>query len=48
MDIVASGGVSTLDDIRTLKDTGIYGAILGRALYTGDISLSEACALCAE
>lgn len=40
--IVASGGISTLDDIRALKDMGIYGAILGKALYTGAIDLSQA------
>lgn len=42
VDLVASGGVSTLDDVRTLKDMGIYGAILGKALYTGAIDLGEA------
>ena len=42
MDIVASGGVSSLDDIRFLADLGLYGAIIGRALYTGDIDLREA------
>lgn len=42
MDIVASGGVSSLDDIRSLADLGLYGAIIGRALYTGDIDLREA------
>ena len=42
IDIVASGGVSSLDDIRSLADLGLYGAIIGRALYTGDIDLREA------
>lgn len=42
MDIVASGGVSTLDDVRALGSLGIYGAIIGRALYTGDINLADA------
>ncbi len=40
--IIASGGVSTLDDIRALTDMGVHGAIIGRAYYTGDIRLSEA------
>lgn len=42
IDIVASGGVSRLDDVRRLKKLGLYGAILGRAIYTGDIDLVEA------
>lgn len=46
MNIVASGGVSTLEDIRALKELGLYGAILGKALYTGNIDLCEAIKLC--
>ncbi|MBQ9828438.1 MAG: 1-(5-phosphoribosyl)-5-[Lachnospiraceae bacterium] len=42
MDITASGGVSSLDDIRALNDLGIYAAIIGKAYYTGDIDLREA------
>ena len=42
MDIVASGGVSTLDDIKALRGMNLYGAIVGKAIYTGDIDLSEA------
>jgi phosphoribosylformimino-5-aminoimidazole carboxamide ribotide isomerase len=42
LNITASGGVSSLDDIRALGAMGLYGAIIGRALYTGDISLEEA------
>ena len=40
--VIASGGVSTLDDVRALAALGIYGAIVGRAYYTGAISLPEA------
>jgi len=40
--IVASGGVSTLDDVRALKKMNVFGAILGKALYTGAIELREA------
>jgi phosphoribosylformimino-5-aminoimidazole carboxamide ribotide isomerase len=43
--VIASGGVSNLDDIRALKavaDDGIIGAILGRSLYEGTIDLAEA------
>lgn len=42
MNIVASGGISSLDDIRELARLGLYGAIVGKALYTGDIDLKEA------
>jgi len=42
MDIVASGGVSTLDDIKALREMDLYGAIVGKAIYTGDIDLKEA------
>ena len=40
--IVASGGVSTIEDVRALADMDLYGAIIGRAYYTGDICLSDA------
>ena len=42
INIVASGGVSTLDDVRALKKMNVFGAILGKALYTGAIDLAEA------
>ena len=42
MDIIASGGVSTLDDIRALAGMGLYGAIIGKAYYTGAIDLKTA------
>lgn len=40
--IIASGGVSTLDDVRALRDMGLYGAIIGKAYYTGAIDLRKA------
>ncbi|MBP3496150.1 MAG: 1-(5-phosphoribosyl)-5-[(5-phosphoribosylamino)methylideneamino]imidazole-4-carboxamide isomerase [Clostridia bacterium] len=42
LDIVASGGVSTIDDIKALRGMNIYGAIIGKAYYTGAIDLKEA------
>ncbi len=42
IDIIASGGVSTLDDIRELRKMNLYGAIIGKAYYTGAINLTEA------
>jgi len=42
LDIIASGGVSTLEDIRTLRDMGLWGAIVGKAYYVGAIDLRQA------
>ena len=42
MNLIASGGVSSIEDIRSLRDAGIYGAILGKAYYTGVVDLKEA------
>lgn len=48
LDIVASGGVSSLRDVVALRDMGLYGAILGKALYTGDLDLAQAVAAVKE
>ena len=40
-DVIASGGVTSFSDIEALKNIGAYGAIIGRALYTGDLNLSD-------
>ncbi|MDR1821769.1 MAG: 1-(5-phosphoribosyl)-5-[(5-phosphoribosylamino)methylideneamino]imidazole-4-carboxamide isomerase [Oscillospiraceae bacterium] len=42
LDIVASGGVSTPGEVTALSEIGVYGAILGKALYTGAIDLKAA------
>lgn len=42
IDITASGGVSGIDDIVALRKLGLYGAIIGKAYYTGAINLREA------
>ncbi len=42
INIIASGGVSSLDDVARLKDAGIYGAIIGKAYYTGAIDIKRA------
>lgn len=42
MNIVASGGVSTLEDVRALARMKLYGAIIGKAYYTGAIDLKQA------
>lgn len=44
MDVIASGGVSSIQDIKNLKNAGVAGAIIGKALYTGNIDLKEAIA----
>ena len=40
--LTASGGVSTLADVKSLREMNLYGAIIGKAYYTGDIDLKEA------
>ena len=42
LDIIASGGVSSLEDVKLLAEKGLYGAIVGKAYYTGAISLARA------
>lgn len=42
--ITASGGVSGNQDIRTLRDMGLYAAIIGKAWYAGAIDLAQAAA----
>ena len=42
MRFIASGGVSSLEDIRALKELGLYGAIVGKAYYTGAVKLADA------
>ncbi|HSQ89509.1 1-(5-phosphoribosyl)-5-[(5-phosphoribosylamino)methylideneamino]imidazole-4-carboxamide isomerase [Romboutsia sp.] len=41
LNIIASGGISSIDDIKRLKDMNIYGAIVGKALYDNKIELKE-------
>ncbi|MBQ1438367.1 MAG: 1-(5-phosphoribosyl)-5-((5-phosphoribosylamino)methylideneamino)imidazole-4-carboxamide isomerase, partial [Solobacterium sp.] len=41
INIIASGGVSSLDDIRSLAEIGVYGAILGKAMYTGAVTVED-------
>ena len=45
VNIVASGGVSSLDDIAALRDMNLYGAIVGKAYYVGAIDLASAITL---
>jgi phosphoribosylformimino-5-aminoimidazole carboxamide ribotide isomerase len=40
--LIASGGISSLDDLRLLAALGIEGTIVGKALYTGDVDLAGA------
>jgi phosphoribosylformimino-5-aminoimidazole carboxamide ribotide isomerase len=42
MQLVASGGVSGIEDVRALREIGLYGAIIGKAYYTGALNLAEA------
>jgi phosphoribosylformimino-5-aminoimidazole carboxamide ribotide isomerase len=42
MDVIASGGVNTMADVKAARDADLSGVIIGRALYEGDIDLKEA------
>jgi phosphoribosylformimino-5-aminoimidazole carboxamide ribotide isomerase len=46
MTVIASGGISNLEDLKKLKELGVGGAILGRSLYENKIDLKEALTLC--
>ncbi len=41
IEVIASGGITTMGDIKRLKGMGIYGAIIGKALYNGNLDLEE-------
>ena len=41
LNIIASGGISSVEDLKKLKELNIYGAIIGKALYNGNIDLEE-------
>ena len=40
-DIIASGGITFLDEIKELNKNGVYGAIVGKAIYSGNLDLKE-------
>lgn len=44
--LIASGGVSSLEDVKALADMDLHGAIIGKAYYTGAIDLSQALEVC--
>ena len=46
LDIIASGGISSIEDVKKLKDMNLYGAIIGKALYENKIELKEVLSLC--
>lgn len=46
--VIAAGGISSLEHLRELKHLGVEGAIIGKALYTGDIDLRQAVAISNE
>ena len=48
MEIIASGGMSVPEDVTAVKEAGAQGVIIGKALYTGGIALSEAIKLGAD
>jgi phosphoribosylformimino-5-aminoimidazole carboxamide ribotide isomerase len=51
LQVIASGGVASLEDVRALKDVelaGVAGVIIGKALYTGAVELEQAIAIAAQ
>lgn len=46
IELIASGGVSSLDDLIILKDAGLHGAIIGKAYYEGKVTLQQLADLC--
>ncbi len=46
--IIASGGVTDIDDIRALKSLGLYGAICGKSIYSGSLDLKQALEVCKD
>ena len=46
--VIASGGVGSLDDLRQLRDTGVSGVIVGKAIYEQLFTVEEAVAVCAQ
>ena len=48
LNVIASGGISSLEDLQKLHAGGVYGAVLGKSIYTGAVDLQEALALCAQ
>ena len=46
IDFIASGGVSSVEDLAALRAADLYGAILGKAYYTGAVTLSDALEVC--
>ncbi|MCY6960502.1 1-(5-phosphoribosyl)-5-[(5-phosphoribosylamino)methylideneamino]imidazole-4-carboxamide isomerase [Clostridium brassicae] len=46
--IIASGGIKSIDDVKKIKDMGLYGVIIGKAIYSETIDLNEAVILSKE
>lgn len=47
-DIIASGGVTNINDIKALKSFGLYGAICGKSIYSGSLDLKQALEVCSN
>ncbi|MEM9052986.1 MAG: 1-(5-phosphoribosyl)-5-[(5-phosphoribosylamino)methylideneamino]imidazole-4-carboxamide isomerase [Bacteroidota bacterium] len=46
IELIASGGIRSIDDLEELKEMGLHGAIIGKAIYEGRIELNELSPLC--
>lgn len=41
LEVIASGGISTVEDVKALREMGLYGGIIGKALYNGNLQIEE-------
>jgi len=39
--VIAAGGISSIEDIKRIKDTGVYGVVVGKAIYEGKIEINK-------
>jgi phosphoribosylformimino-5-aminoimidazole carboxamide ribotide isomerase len=46
INLIASGGISSINDLKELKSTGCEGAIIGKAIYEGKLTLTELSKIC--
>ena len=46
INLIASGGVTSIEDIQSLGEIGCYGVIIGKAIYEGHITLNQLSKLC--
>ena len=48
LDVIASGGIGSIEDVKAVEKMGLYGTIIGKALYEGTLDLQSAERLCSQ